>query len=222
MFENQTFHTFFPTVVWVIDLKPEVHEPLNRRIKDYLEKTISPRPAVAPGGTLQTEPDLHTVAEMAELTQCMNAAAKGALEFLKIDYDAFEITGCWANINPRGGLNTPHTHPNNYLAGVYYVQTAGGADEIVFTDPRPQASMISPTFKEETIYTGNEIAVEVKDGRMVLFPAWLSHGVPANRSDQDRISIAFNIMFTSFTETMSKPKWKGTAPSRPVARGEGG
>ncbi len=220
MFDETTFHTILPTVIWVLDLEPAIRDPLNQHIKDYLDTTISPRPKAGPGGTLQTEPDLHPVDEMSALCDCMNAAAKGSLDFLKVDYDGFEITGCWANINPRGGLNTPHTHPNNYLGGVYYVQTPEGADEIVFTDPRPQASMISPTFIEETIYTGNEIAVEVKEGRMVLFPAWLAHGVPANRSDRDRISIAFNIMFSKFTETMSRPKWKGTAPSRPLVRAE--
>ncbi len=218
MFEEVTFHTFFPTVVWVLDLKPEIHQPLNRDLKAYLEETILPRPETGPGATLQTETDLHMVDEMAALSGHITAAATGALDFLKIDYDHYEITGCWANFNPRGGLNTPHTHPNNFLGGVYYVQIPEGADEIVFTDPRPQASMISPPVKEETIYTGNEVAVDAKEGRMVLFPAWLAHGVPVNRSDRDRISIAFNIMFSSFTETMSKTKWKGNVPSRPAGR----
>jgi hypothetical protein len=43
---------------------------------------------------------------------------------------------------------------------------------------------------------------------MVVFPAWLVHGVPANRSDRDRISMSFNVMFPQFTEIMSPPKWK--------------
>lgn len=216
MFEEIKTHDLFPTVVWVLDLDAETRDNMNRRIIEYLDRTISPRPPTGPGGTLQTETDLHTVDEMAELTGYINSAAKGALEFLNIDYQSFEITGCWANINPRGGLNTPHTHPNNYLGGVYYAQISEGADEIFFSDPRPQAGMISPTVTEETVYTCTEVALEAKEGRMVLFPAWLLHGVPANRGDRDRISIAFNIMFSSFTETMSKPKWKGTAPSKPL------
>jgi hypothetical protein len=34
--------------------------------------------------------------------------------------------------------------------------------------------------------------------------------VPVNRTNQERVSIAFNAMFTSFAETMSEPLWKGT------------
>jgi hypothetical protein len=29
---------------------------------------------------------------------------------------------------------------------------------------------------------------------MILFPSWLQHFVPINTSNQDRISIAFNVM----------------------------
>ena len=28
----------------------------------------------------------------------------------------------WANINPPGGSNTPHVHPNSLFSGVYYVK----------------------------------------------------------------------------------------------------
>jgi ectoine hydroxylase-related dioxygenase (phytanoyl-CoA dioxygenase family) len=40
-----------------------------------------------------------------------------------------------------------------------------------------------------------------------MFPAYLQHSVDANRSDQERVSISFNIMFSSFTEELSKPLW---------------
>ena len=43
-----------------------------------------------------------------------------------------------------------------------------------------------------------------------MFPAYLSHSVPANRTSEERISIAFNAMFTGIAETMSEPLWKGT------------
>jgi len=45
-----------------------------------------------------------------------------------------------------------------------------------------------------------------------MFPAYLSHSVPANRTNEERISIAFNAMFTDVAETMAAPLWKGTLP----------
>jgi uncharacterized protein (TIGR02466 family) len=49
--------------------------------------------------------------------------------------------------------------------------------------------------------------VKVKDGTLLLFPAWLDHSVDENRSAEERISVSFNLMFTGYSETMSKPMW---------------
>jgi len=51
----------------------------------------------------------------------------------------------------------------------------------------------------------------VGEGKLLVFPAWFRHSVPPNGSDQERVSISFNIMFSSFTETVSPPKWQGLA-----------
>jgi hypothetical protein len=48
-----------------------------------------------------------------------------------------------------------------------------------------------------------------------VFPAYLQHSVDASASDEERISISFNIMFSSFTEHLSKPLWQPAAgPTR--------
>lgn len=200
-------HDLFSTPVWVVDLEPSVYEALNAGILRNLDEMIEERPSVDIGGTLQTNNDLHTFDEFSDLTEQILEGSEAVLSFLQVDYDNFEITGCWANINPVGGMNTPHTHPNNYLSGVYYVQTMGGADSIFFSDPRPQATVVRPPVKQETMYTGNEVSMEVREGRLILFPAWLSHGVPPNRGNRERISISFNVMFSSYTEEMAKPLW---------------
>lgn len=199
----------FPTPLWIVDLDPAARERINGAILERLNKRIGARAPAPPGGTLQSETDVHTMDEFADLfTQCA-AAVEAVLDFLQVDYRHFEITGSWLNINPPGGINTPHTHPNNFLSGVYYVQTAKGADRIFFTDPRPQASVIMPRVRRRTVYTGNEVSIDACDGRIILFPAWLNHGVPANRSNRDRISVAFNVMFSDYTKEMSAPQWTG-------------
>jgi uncharacterized protein (TIGR02466 family) len=202
-----TVYNLFPTPVWVVDLEPEIYEGLNADILHCLDDLSTDRPPVPIGGTLQTDTNLHKFDEFASLTDRILEGTEAVLKFLEVEYSNFEITGCWANINPVGGLNTPHTHPNNYLSGVYYVQTMEGADSIFFSDPRPQAIVVRPPFGKDNAYTGNEVSMEAKEGRLIIFPAWLSHGVPPNRGNRDRISISFNIMFSDYTAEMSKPLW---------------
>ncbi|MHC4984268.1 MAG: 2OG-Fe(II) oxygenase family protein [Planctomycetota bacterium] len=200
---------FFPTYVRVMDLKPEVHEPLNRQILKDLNELTAPRPERHPGQNWQTEQTLHEFDEFGELVDIFKSAAARVLDELEVEYGAFEITGCWANINPRGAFHMPHTHPNNYLSGVYYAQVQSGADAISFHDPRHQPEVVSPQVRRETIYTSTVQEQKLAPGRLVLFPSWLIHSVVANRSDRPRISISFNVMFSSFAETMSRPKWSG-------------
>jgi uncharacterized protein (TIGR02466 family) len=207
MFEKTTVHELFPTPVWVVDLGPDVHGPLNSKIIAAVDALAASRPLIKPGETWQTDPYIHKLPQFTEVAAVIRAGAKGVLDFLQVEYDAFEMTGCWVNINPKGGLNTRHTHPNNFLSGVYYVQVPDGANRIVFDDPRPQAMTMLPRTRKYSKFIGNEIGVEVKAGRLVLFPAWLSHGVPANPDQRERISISFNIMFSAFTENLSKPLW---------------
>ena len=89
-----------------------------------------------------------------------------------------------------------HQHPNNFLSGVYYVRTHRGADTINFHDPRNQTGIIRPPVVELTAENTDHVVVRVKDGTMLVFPAYLQHSVDASASDQERISISFNIMFS--------------------------
>jgi len=54
----------------------------------------------------------------------------------------------------------------------------------------------------------------VRNGTLLAFPAYLQHSVDANASEEERISISFNIMFSDFTENLSKPLWGNHASSR--------
>ena len=41
-----------------------------------------------------------------------------------------------------------------------------------------------------------EIVPEYKDGTMILFPSMLSHRVEINETNEDRLSISFNLKIT--------------------------
>ncbi len=199
----------FPTLIWKMQLARDTYEPINANIKTKLAALAQTTPGLAPGGKLQTDQTLHHLPEFQELKGIINTAATGVLDFLKIVYASLELTGCWANISPPGDGHRPHTHPNNYLSGVYYVQTQGGANTISFDDPRPQTNIISPITSEITDENAGQIHITTREGLLVLFPSWLQHQVPRNKSQRARISVAFNIMFSQFGETMSQPKWEG-------------
>jgi uncharacterized protein (TIGR02466 family) len=207
--ESTEIVPLFPTLVWKMQLSRDTYEPINAKIKAKLMQMAQATPGLAPGGKLQTDQTLHHLPEFQELNEIIESAATGVLEFLRIVYESLELTGCWANISPPGDGHRPHTHPNNYLSGVYYVQVQEGANTISFDDPRPQTNIISPATSEITDENAGQIHITTREGLLVLFPSWIQHQVPRNESQRDRISIAFNIMFSRYGETMSQPKWEG-------------
>ena len=164
------------------------------------------------GGVLGAEPvkresaDL-LIADFAQLVTCIQGAARSVLRFLRIGHESLEITACWATILGAGAEHRVHSHPNNYLSGVYYVRTHHGADTINFHDPRPQAAVIRPPVVELTRENTDQVVIRVANGTLLLFPSYLEHSVDPTASGEERISVSFNIMFSSFTEELSKPLW---------------
>ena len=67
--------------------------------------------------------------------------------------------------------------------------------------------MIRRPVTELTAENTDQVVVRVANGTLLMYPSWLPHSVDASGSDQTRISVSFNIMFSAYTERMSKPLW---------------
>jgi len=170
------------------------------------------QPLLPHGGQYQTEQTLHHSPEFSHFNEIVHSAANGILNFLSTEHTPLIITGCWANINAPGATHSAHTHSNNYLSAVYYLQADEGAREITFYDPRSQIGAINPVVRETTAKNAAQAHIEISEGMLVLFPSWLQHSVSKNRSSRNRISIAVNLMFSRFGEDMAQPKWRGNIP----------
>ena len=197
----------FPTLVWKLQLKADLRAAMETRILAALEGIRRDLPRLAPGQGWQSEQTLHQREEFRDLVACVDHAAKGIMRFLRIGHYALEMTACWANVLAKGAAHRAHSHPNNFLSGVYYVRTGPGTDTINFHDPRNQAGVIRPPVVELTAENTDQVVVRVTNGTLVVFPSYLQHSVDANTSDGERISISVNLMFSSFTENLSKPLW---------------
>lgn len=197
----------FPTLVWNIQLETKLHKAMDTGILAALDSMRRDMPQLAPGQGWQSAQTLHEREEFRALISRVNHAAKSVVRFLRIGYDAFEVTGCWANVLAKGAAHKIHSHPNNFLSGVYYVRTHPGTNTINFHDPRPQAGIIRPPVVELIAENTDQVVVKVSNGTLLMFPAYLQHSVDANMSEEERISISFNIMFSSFTENLSRPLW---------------
>jgi uncharacterized protein (TIGR02466 family) len=136
--------SIFPTCVWKIQLTSEFRQRVNSNILQVINEINPDLAEIPPGGSWQSRQDLHNRERFEDLISCIDSTAQTVLRFLKVGHNAIEITGCWANINASGASHAIHSHPNNFLSGIYYVHTHPGADSVNFHDPRPQTGIIRP------------------------------------------------------------------------------
>ena len=176
-----------------------------------LIETFRPDAVSTSAGGWATPTNLQDRPALAELMSEVRQATSRALAELSVEHDGFIVTGCWANIKPQGAGHPTHIHPNNFLSGVYYVRAAEAGGKIVFQDPRPQPFLIAPRTSEQNQFNSRNADLPVRNGLLLLFPAWLQHWVTGNAGQSERVSISFNIMFEHFAEEIARPLWGGKA-----------
>ena len=103
----------------------------------------------------------------------------------------------WVNINPPLSFNVKHCHPNCDIAGVLWIKIPENSGDIVFHSPYNYISyneMICYTreFQEKGKYF-HDYKFPAREGNLLLFPAHIEHKVGENNSDEDRISVSFNL-----------------------------
>lgn len=117
-------------------------------------------------------------------------------EPFKIKSDVnFYISEMWLNINKPTNYNLLHHHGDSFLSGVYYIYVPPEAGKLWFRHPSVAKTVIDwvPYLDSLNEHNCNSWYVEPKAGDLVLFPSWLEHEVDQNKSDEERISIAFNL-----------------------------
>lgn len=197
----------FPTLVWKMSINAELRDAMDAKVLGALERMRRGLPALEPHHGWQSEQALHRREEFHELVSCVHNATRSILRFLRIGEEAFEVTGCWVTVLARGATHKAHSHPNNFLSGVYYVRVRPGADTINFHDPRRQTYVIRPPVTELTAENTDQVVVRVTNGTLLMFPSYLEHSVDINTSAEERVSVSFNLMFSSFAQNIGKPLW---------------
>lgn len=196
----------FPTLLWKLSLKPSLRDAIDTKVIALLERLRRNLPTLESGEGWQSERALHEREELKELVSCVGHVAASILRFLRVGYNV-EITGCWATVLAPGAMHRSHSHPNNFLSGVYYVRVQPGSDAIAFHDPRRQTYVIRPPVLDLTSSNTDQVVIGLTNGTLLMFPSYLEHSVDANMSAGERISVSFNLMFSAFTEKLSKPLW---------------
>ena len=133
----------------------------------------------------------------------MERAYAAADEFGFNEYK-LKMINMWININTKGAFNHVHTHPGGVLSGVYYLKLPTCCSgNLTFIRDLSYSQMKEYWGDGDNVHRWehmNETEHDVfpEEDQLVIFPSWLQHAVGSSSSDDDRISISFNI--TAFSD----------------------
>ena len=111
----------------------------------------------------------------------------------KIKDKNIRIKEMWAIINKKNDFNVIHTHPNCYLSAAYYVKAPKDCGNFKVESPNIAKRYAYPEIANQNELNVEVASINISDGDLLLFPAYLPHKVGKNESDEDRIVISFNV-----------------------------
>ena len=187
---------FFPTLIYAQDFKLDTNQMAQNIIQWSRED----------GGVTKTnvngwhsKTDKHTKQEYKPLIDELFRMAYKVFNEEYLDGEP-KLGNMWANINPPGGYNKPHIHPNSLFSGVYYVKTPPNSGRLICNDPRPGIQTCMPNRKkgQPPKHLWREVNLQPQENRAIMFNSWLWHTVEPNKSNEDRISVSFNFLQSGF------------------------
>lgn len=118
---------------------------------------------------------------------------------------SYKLDGPWYNYYTRGSNQEVHTHCNESViySGVYFLKLNDDHPKLTFYNPsssflyyESQRSILELYDTKNVHHTNTLLTfdLDVNEDDFILFPAYLSHGVYIQNTDEPRITISFNIV----------------------------
>ena len=103
----------------------------------------------------------------------------------------YVITSSWFTKTLHNKYAHLHDHGSCDLSGVYYLKTNGEDGNLLFRDP-------NNAYATNYIYqvvTSNDSTLPLEQGLIALWPGMIQHRTQSNSTQNERISLSFNISF---------------------------
>ena len=120
--------------------------------------------------------------------ECLDAFTPTLDEFQteSQSYGNMILTDLWLNVYEAQNWQEKHIHSPGQWSGVYYVHFDPNEHKATnFYHP-------CETLLATAGITSNTLVPWVQEGDMIIFPSWLEHAAPMNKSSKMRSTISFN------------------------------
>jgi len=206
--------TWFPLAIYYEDL-PEAsqHKATLLTAILQLEKAVTERrnfPEMAWTGDLHGVHHVHLDPRFDWLVRQVENHVTAYLNALGVDLSKVQlyIQRAWPVVSRHHQEVGIHCHNTAHISAVYYVSVPNsGSDEsgcLAFLDDA-RMNEVSPGIGSEntdiiatwTPFNQDQALYSPVEGRLIVFPAKQRHGVTLNHTEEERVSVSFDIVLTA-------------------------
>ena len=173
----------FPTLIYRYHLDDQ--DPIKARVEEYYKQN-----KLKENTPDQWNCNLFTSYGSGKfpIGECLDAFTPTLDEFQTESqcYGNMILTDLWLNVYESQNWQEKHIHSPGQWSGVYYVHFDPNEHKATnFYHP-------CETLLATAGITQNTLVPWVQEGDMIIFPSWLEHAAPMNRSSKMRSTISFN------------------------------
>lgn len=103
---------------------------------------------------------------------------------------SIDTSESWFNIYKKHDYQETHFHGFNDISAVYYLSVPKNSGDIVFYSF--ENNEVKDSFEENNPFTWKTFNIKPKAGKLLIFKSNLKHGVKQSKSNQPKISLAYN------------------------------
>jgi len=122
-----------------------------------------------------------------------------ATNIMRYRYKELQFAQSWLTYKEPGQFHKAHTHPNTLLAGVFYYDhqpgdaaicssKVAGSQYRTYLEPSLQDDYQQHPFSQEEIY------FTPQRNNFIIFPSYVTHGVPPNKTNKVRKALGVNAL----------------------------
>jgi uncharacterized protein (TIGR02466 family) len=111
--------------------------------------------------------------------------------YLKYTNTNFKISTSWLTNSKPNTFSRMHNHKNCFYSGIFYLKVPKNSGNIYFEDYNKKSNFdfIPETYNQ---YNSNSYTFEIEENLLIFFPSYIFHKIKKNKSNENRISLAFN------------------------------
>ena len=191
-----TFEKIFETYIYhnIVDDPDKLNKSIDKELpnlKFTLKQEWSNTHYLTTNFGVEDEPDVIKKHNLNEVDKQISKHVKAYCQNVARQFVSIPTTRTsWFSLFQKGNYAHIHKHGFSDISGVYYYRTNGSDGDIFFETPVTETGCSKFWMNHSLTFS-----IPPEKGLIILFPGWLSHGVRTNTTDNQRISLSFNINY---------------------------